>query len=184
MAFAKFGAVGAVVGIGQAIAGALPTHRQCDIEVMNECTTFTLCNPRTFTSSGSCATPLPPTVAPLKSGNAVFQKTPHTARGAVGVFTYDLLNMGRNQTAEKIAVMFSVPYDFNVHSNWYAVGVFNKSKQCDSDLYCEMYNKKDITFVRGKASGGVLTFEGKQVTIMATMSDAYQPVMKVQVMQN
>ncbi|KAL3065176.1 hypothetical protein OYC64_015371 [Pagothenia borchgrevinki] len=182
---ASIGSVAAAVAIGEAIAGALPTHRQCDIKIVNECTTYTLCNPRTYTSSGSCATPLPPTVAPLKSGNAVFKKTPHAATGTVGVFTYDLLNNRTNRTAEKIAVMFSVPYDFNLYSNWYAVGVFNKSKECDYDLYCEMYYNTDITFVRGKASGNnVLTCNGKQVTIMATMSDGFQTVMKVRVKQN
>lgn len=131
---------------------------------------------RVYTASGSCTTPLPPTIASCSSGSALFSKTPNTARGSVGVFTYDLLQNGTNQHAEKIAVMFSVPYDFNLHSNWYAV--------CDYDLHCEMYYQSDKTFIRGKASGQGLTYKGDQVTIMATMSDTYQPVMKVQVSKN
>ncbi|XP_033986691.1 DELTA-actitoxin-Afr1a-like [Trematomus bernacchii] len=174
----------AVAAIGQILSEVIPTHRQCDIEIVNDCTTYTLCNPRRYTSSGYCTT-LSQTVAPLSSGNASFQKNANTALGAVGVFTYDLLNNSTSLTDETIAVMFSVPYDYNWYSNWYAVGVFNKSIWCDYDLYDEMYNHTEIKFVRGKASGNHgLTYKGKQVTIIAGMSNTTHSVMKMHVMQN
>ncbi|XP_042248853.1 DELTA-sagatoxin-Srs1a-like [Thunnus thynnus] len=158
-----------------------PTHRQCSIEIENKCSGYTLCNPRVHTVSGFCETPLPPTLGPAESGSALFIKTPQTACGSVGVFTYDLLNGSTKQYDGKIAVMFSNPYDFNLYSNWYAVGVFDMGKTCDPDLYKEMYKNAEKGFVRGKAKGPSLTHTSNRVTIRATMSDSYQPVIKVQV---
>ncbi|CAK6980509.1 DELTA-thalatoxin-Avl1a-like [Scomber scombrus] len=158
-----------------------PTHRQCSIEIENKCSVYTLCNPRVHTVSGHCETPLPPTLGPSESGSARFTKTPQTACGSVGVFTYDLLNGSTKQHDARLAVMFSNPYDFNLYSNWYAVGVFDTAKTCDHELYKQMYNSAENGFVRGKAKGSGLTYSSHHVTIRATMSDGYQPVMKVQV---
>ncbi|XP_044187213.1 DELTA-sagatoxin-Srs1a-like [Thunnus albacares] len=159
------------------------THRQCSIEVENKTSEYILCNPCVHIISGSCKTPLPPKIDPSKSGSALFIKTPGTARGSVGVFTYDLLNGFRNQNDGKIAVMFSNPYDFNLYSNWYAVGDFDMAKKCDYGLYKEMYYNAEKGFVRGKAADGSLIYESKRVTIKASMSDSYQPDIKVQVLK-
>uniref|UniRef100_A0A672FKF7 DELTA-sagatoxin-Srs1a n=1 Tax=Salarias fasciatus TaxID=181472 RepID=A0A672FKF7_SALFA len=171
----------AAASVGQAIGQGSPTHRQCLMYITNGCSSYSLSNPRWYIYSGSCASPLPPMIPSNASGSALFIKTPHTACGSVGVITYDLLHDDSNQTIEKISIMFSNPYDFNVYSNWYAVGIFDESKQCDYDLYNEMYYEASESFVRGQADGNVLVYKGKRVTIQATMSDAYQPVMKVTV---
>ncbi|KAI3360302.1 hypothetical protein L3Q82_014604 [Scortum barcoo] len=172
------------ITIGTGVAELLPTHRQCSVEIKNKSSNYILGNPCVFIDSGFCAEPLPPHVDPSSSGNAMFTKTAHTARGAVGVFTYDLLNKATKEFTERVAVMFSVPYDFNLYSNWYALGIFDKSKECNYDLYYEMYNNTDNTFIRGKANGPSLSHKKGQVTIMASMSDSYQPVMKVEVKDN
>ena len=131
--------------------------------------------------SGCCAIPLSPLIQPCDSDMVQFIKTPHTARGSAAVFTYDLQRKDTDKPTEKIAVMFSVSYDFNLYSNKYAVGIVEMSKKCDYDLYSEMYSGTDEAFMRGKASGPYLIYKGKQVTIMAAMSDTYQPVIKLQV---
>ncbi|XP_026202360.1 bryoporin-like [Anabas testudineus] len=160
---------------------SIPTHRQCTVELQNKCSVYTLCNPHVHTISGRCDKPLPPSLSPSESGSALFIKTPHTACGSVGVFTYDLHNESADKSEGRIAVMFSVPYDFNFYSNWYAVGVFGLDKQCGKHLFEEMYNYTERGFVRGKAKGPSLTHKGGVVTVRATMSDSYQPVLKVQV---
>ncbi|KAJ4919529.1 hypothetical protein JOQ06_026145 [Pogonophryne albipinna] len=139
---------------------------------------------RMYIYSGNCATPFPSTIAPGASGKALFSKYADAATGCVGLLTYDLLNKDTNQTAEKIAVMFSAPFNFNFYSNLYAVGVFDKSKLCDYDLYYQMYYGNDIRLKRQHADGSSLSYVGGNITIKATMSDSYQPVIKVQVSQN
>ncbi|XP_067472139.1 DELTA-sagatoxin-Srs1a-like [Thunnus thynnus] len=156
-------------------------NRQCSIEVENKTSKYTLCNLCWYTHSGSCETPLPPTLGPAESGSALFISTPQTASGSVGVFTYNLLNGSTKQHDGKIAVMFSNPFDFNLYSNWYAVGDFDMATTCDYDLYYKMYYDAEKGFVRGRAADGSLIYESKLVTIRATMSDSYQPVIKVQV---
>lgn len=37
--------IGNVFGIGQGIAGALPTDRAHTVQIKNECSTYSLCNP-------------------------------------------------------------------------------------------------------------------------------------------
>ncbi|XP_067332503.1 DELTA-sagatoxin-Srs1a-like isoform X1 [Channa argus] len=169
---------------------SIPTHRQCTIEIQNKSSVYILSNPQCLSGfsvhavSGSCDKPLPPTLSPTESGSALFIKTPHTACGSVGVFTYDLHNKATATYDGRVAVMFSVPYDFNLYSNWYAVGVFGVEKHCDKHLYEAMYYNAERGFVRGKAKGPSLTHRGAVVTIRATMSDSYQPVLKVQVCNN
>uniref|UniRef100_A0A146TB79 DELTA-sagatoxin-Srs1a n=1 Tax=Fundulus heteroclitus TaxID=8078 RepID=A0A146TB79_FUNHE len=158
---------------------SIPTHRQCKVEIQNKTSSFTLCEPLVHLISGNCESPLPPTLRPTETGTALFVKTPDTACGSVAVFTYNILQESNRYIFRRMAVMFSVPYDFNIYSNWYAVGVFNKDKLCDEDLYKEMYYGEEHSFVRGKASGPSLTYKAGFDTIRVSMSDSYQPVLKV-----
>lgn len=116
----------------------------------------------------------------------MFAKSVGAARGSVGVFTYNLVKAKSKDITGKMAVMFSNPYDFGSYSNWFAVGIFDKHTQCNKDLFHQMYNEsKDHRFVRGKAAdGSTLKVQKDQVTIMATMSDAFAPVIKVYVTDN
>ncbi|XP_029996031.1 bryoporin-like [Sphaeramia orbicularis] len=176
-------ALGAVVAAGEAIAGASPTHRQCNVEITNVCKDYSLSNPRMYLDSGHCAIPQSPFIDSGTSDVAVFVKTPNTACGSVGVITYDLQDNKTQQSTKKMAVMFSVPYDFNFYSNVYAVGIFDHSRECDKTLYNEMISGSG-SFARKKAKEpGSLIYEGGTFTIMATMSDTYQPVIKLRISQ-
>ena len=123
------------------------------------------------------------TINPSETGDALFKKTPHTARGAVGTFTFDLLNRSTKKVIEKIAITYSVPYDYNLYYNWYAVGIFSKSQRCSDNLYkrFDIRDNDDDSFVWGKASGSGLHYENDQVTVMASMTDTYEPDMQVEV---
>ncbi|XP_030294125.1 bryoporin-like [Sparus aurata] len=159
------------------------THRQCSIQIKNKSSRYTLRYVGVHLVSGFCATPLPLKIKPSSSGRALFSKTGGTARGAVGVFTYDLYNKSKGQTAGRIAVMFSVPFDFNLYSSWYAVGVFEKSRACDYDLYYQMYNNTGNMFTREIAGNGIERMNGP-VAITASMSISYQPILSLEVRDN
>ncbi|KAM3862666.1 DELTA-sagatoxin-Srs1a-like [Diretmus argenteus] len=156
-------------------------HRHCSIEINNISCSYTLSNLRVFTESGCCEVPLPPMVGPCSIGSALFNKTTGATTGAVGVFTYDLLNPDLNDYSHVMAVMFSVPYDRILYSNWFAVGIFERGNDCDYNLYNMMYSGGEDHFVRGKADGSWISYEGDYVTVRASMSDSGEAVLRVDV---
>ncbi|XP_031733110.1 DELTA-stichotoxin-Hmg2b-like [Anarhichas minor] len=157
-------------------------HRICSVEINNNSGCYTLSNPRVFTESGCCEVPLPPMVGPYSNGSALFNKTTGSATGAVSVFTYDLFNADLNYYSHSMAVMFSVPYDRNLYSNWFAVGIFDRGNNCDYDLYDVMYNGSENNFVRAKADGSCISYEGNyDVIVSASMSDSGEAVLRVDI---
>jgi len=136
---------------------------------------------RVFTESGCCEVPLPPVVGPCSNGTALFNKHTGSATGTVGVFTYDIFNPEMNDYSHSMAVMFSVPYDRNLYSNWFAVGIFDRGSNCDFDLYDAMYNGSENNFVRAKADGSSISYEGDYVIVSASMSDSGEAVLRVDV---
>lgn len=119
---------------------------------------------------------------PLKTEVCNFSKTSGKASGAVGVLTYDLFERGSDCAKETLAIMFSVPYDYNLYKNWVAVGIYKQGKECNESLFKEMYNNKDQKgFVRAEAKGCGLTHEGNSLDIMCTMSPMGRAILKVEV---
>lgn len=39
---------------------------------------------------------------------------------------------------EKVAIMFSVPYDYNTYKNWMAMGIYKKEIATGESLFKEM----------------------------------------------
>lgn len=136
---------------------------------------------RVFTESGHCEVPLPPMLGPCSTASAVFKKTTGAATGAVGVFTYDLFNAALNDYSHIMAVMYSVPFDRGLYSNWFAVGIFARGNNCDYNLYDIMYNGTENNFVRAKADGSCISYQGDFVMISASMSDSGEAVLRVDV---
>ncbi|KAM9346057.1 DELTA-stichotoxin-Hcr4b-like [Symphorus nematophorus] len=176
------GVTGIGLSIGSTISKLIPTQRKCTVELANESSNYTLRNPRVYVASGRCTSPLPTSIPPSSTGEASFVKPHIIPRGCSGIFTYDLLNNLTKSSSYKIAVLFSVPFDCNLKSNVYAVGVYEIRKECNQALFQEMSKSENAEeFVSGKAKGPSLTHQSQDVTIMATMSDCYEPIMKVQV---
>lgn len=131
--------------------------------------------------SGSTFSPPPPTVRSNHTELCSFSKIGNKATGAVGVLTYELFDMRNHTCKEVMAVMFSVPFDYNFYQNWVAVGVFEHTQACDEKLYDQMYNKKHANFTRHKADGSGVKHEGNEVDLRACMSDDEKAIIKLEV---
>lgn len=137
---------------------------------------------RVYLENGETSNPPQPTVRPLKTEVCTFSKSAAHATGSVGVLTYDLFERRRNDYTETLAIMFSVPWDYNLYKNWFAVGIYPKGKECDQALYKEMYYQKNQHgFVREEANGSGINFEGKNLDIRATMCPMGRAIVKVEV---
>lgn len=137
---------------------------------------------RIFLESGETFNPPQPTVRPLKTEVCAFSKTSAKASGSVGVLMYDLFERNRNDHIETLAIMFSVPWDYNLYKNWFAVGIYPKTRDCDKSLYKEMYYEKNQQgFVREEANGSGITYVGSDLDIKATMSPMGRAIMKLEV---
>ncbi|KAM7370384.1 hypothetical protein PAMP_009937 [Pampus punctatissimus] len=160
----------------------LTTNRNCTIEITNVTTNYCLINPKVYMESGFSYSPPQPTVRTTKTEVCSFIKDDNTASGAVGVMTYELFDMRSRHCNELIAIMFSVPFDYNFYKNWLGVGIFENTRACDKKLYKLMYNDKDFTnFVRQEANGSGVVYQGEMVDVRACMSDEGRAIVKLEV---
>ncbi|KAJ7992376.1 hypothetical protein DPEC_G00277880 [Dallia pectoralis] len=166
----------------ESVAANLSSKRHVAIEITNLTSNYLLLNPRVFLESGETYHPPQPTVRPLKTEVCTFSKTSAKATGSVGVLTYDLFEKSRRDYIETMALMFAVPWDYNIYKNWFAVGIFSRGKACDESLYKEMYYEKNQQgYVREEANGSGICYPGNYLDITATMSPMGRAIMKVEV---
>ncbi|KAG7252994.1 hypothetical protein CRUP_022531 [Coryphaenoides rupestris] len=152
------------------------------VEISNVTNKYCLINPRVFLDSGEIFNPPQPTVRPQHTEVCAFSKSSAKATGSVGVLTYDLFERTRDDYIETVAIMFSVPWDYNLYKNWFAVGIYDKGRACDASLYKEMYyDKKQERFAREEANGSGISFAGDYLDVRATMSPMGHAIMKVEV---
>lgn len=132
-------------------------------------------------SSGFVFSPPQPTLRSNCSEVCSFTKDDNTATGAVGVLTYKLFDTRDECVHGKMAVMFSVPFDYNFYQNWLAVGVICLETECDEKLFKHMYESKEFTdFARHEADGSGLKYEGDTVDVRACMSSGGQAIIKLE----
>lgn len=136
---------------------------------------------RVFLESGFCEVPLLPTIKRDQQIICGFCKYTSQAEGPFGVIMYDIV---RSSTVVcRIAIMFSVPFDRNLHENYIGLGIFEPSQACNAELLTKMYyNKTQDFFKREPANGGEISFEGKGYTIKGTMSQGLGAYMWVTVL--
>ncbi|XP_054615970.1 uncharacterized protein LOC129171388 isoform X2 [Dunckerocampus dactyliophorus] len=171
----------AMAQTAEAVSATLSTNRNCTIEITNVSGSYCLINPKVYMSSGICHHPPQPTIRSTRTEVCSFNKDDHTATGAVGLLTYDLFHMQSRVCSQRMAVMFSVPYDHNLYKNRLAVGVMEQSHACDKKLYEQMYDGKNPDhFSRADASGSGLEYSGKYVDVRATMSTVGKAIVKVE----
>ena len=56
------------------------------------------------------------------------------ARGAVGVFTYYIPALDKT-----LAIMYSVPFDFNLFRNWWNVKLYSGRREASKQTFRDMY---------------------------------------------
>ncbi|KAG5854983.1 hypothetical protein ANANG_G00043860 [Anguilla anguilla] len=165
----------------EAVAANLSSSRNVTIEISNLTRDYCLANPKVYLDSGDTYNPPQPTVRPLMTEVCSFSKTSGKAKGSVGVLTYDLLERAKRNDTETLSVMFSIPYDYNMYKNWFAVGIHSKGKDCNESLFKEMYYNKESGFVRAEATGSGINYIGNHLDIKATMSPMGRAIMKVEI---
>ncbi|XP_056465650.1 DELTA-thalatoxin-Avl1b-like [Gadus chalcogrammus] len=162
--------------------------RGCYVELKNSCSTVTLTNPQLYIERGRCSVPLALNLGPKSSRMATFVKTSGTATGAVGVLTYDLVKAEAQSNARniqlKLAVMYSVPFNRNSYTNWFAIGLMNSQTKCCQELYSRMYYNDVVQygdFDRAQGGGSSLQKERDHVVVQASMSDTGTALLRVEV---
>ena len=61
------------------------------------------------------------------------------ARGAVGVFTYYIPALDKT-----LAIMYSVPFDFNLFRNWWNVKLYSGGREASKQTFREMYGADKV----------------------------------------
>ena len=116
----------------------LGTKRKIAVGVINH--TETEWKPiGTYFKSGTSDGVLPERVPPKKGFVYSARKTVGPfATGVVGVFTINV----RPSNPITVAVLFSVPFNYNIYQNWWDVQAFEGELRPDSKLYRNMYKGK------------------------------------------
>lgn len=80
-----------------------------------------------------------------------------------------------------MAIMWSVPFDYNFFSNFYAMGIYD-SKTCDCKLFDELYySKSKDQFRRYQADNTRETYTDDDITISCKMTNSYEATLIIEV---
>ena len=96
------------------------------------------------------------------------------ATGAVGVLTYYVPRIGRT-----LAVMFSVPFDYNWYENWWNVKLYRGKRRADYDMWRDLYYYASPLRANGwhdRDLGSICKFSG-------SMSSSGQATLEIHVLR-
>ncbi|XP_039620501.1 bryoporin-like [Polypterus senegalus] len=161
------------------ISKTINAARSMVIVISNHTTKY-LTNPKYYCYTGYNYTPLQPTIEPKMREACSFSKHADSNSGSVGVMTYNICELQAHKGFKKLAIMFSVPNDYNKYENWFAVGLYDIGKDCDDGLYQEMYYSDNQDFKRAKAKDCFLKHISEGYQVNATMSNASQSIIQLE----
>ncbi|KAE8578299.1 hypothetical protein XENTR_v10023445 [Xenopus tropicalis] len=163
------------------LVSKVDTGRCVCIEIANKTSSITLSSPSSYCKSGFVYCPPPPTISPGNVDHCMFVKTPSTACGSVGVLTYHY------SETHTIAILFSNPFDYNIHSIYFGALITDEVRKADQALYNEMYHydgqsdhQKLIEVTRNGESLGVHL---GHVKVLATMSNDKKAILRVEILE-
>ncbi|XP_024079811.1 DELTA-actitoxin-Aeq1c-like [Terrapene carolina triunguis] len=155
------------------------------IQITNNTRDVTLEYPRNYCFSGWAMIDLVPQIPPGSSGSFLFVKTRSTARGSVGVLSYE-------SNAFTLAIMFSNPFNHMLYDIEFALELFTGRKHFhsmdrlyhymyshDPPYMCESFQKTRLT----DAKDGQLEVTNQEIQVTATMSKQKKSIIKVQIEQ-
>ncbi|XP_039365672.1 DELTA-actitoxin-Aeq1c-like isoform X2 [Mauremys reevesii] len=154
------------------------------IQITNNTRDVTLEYPRTYCFSGRARTDPVPQIPPGSSGSCLFVKTSYTARGSVGVLSYE-------SDAFTLAIMFSNPFDRILYNTEFAIELFAGRKHFESmeNLYHYMYSQgplykcESYRKVKLEVLDGQLEVTNEKIQVKATMSNQNKSIIKIQIEQ-
>ncbi len=124
---------------------------------INNSLPFDLVHPRYHVVSGKVEAVSLAVGAGFAGAAAASKTAGPVARGAVGVITYDFAN---EPNPHRLAIMYSVPYDYNLYENWFKLSVIAPDVALDDSLFDDMYNNRGATPGEAAAAAkGTATWE-------------------------
>ncbi|MCC5667317.1 hypothetical protein LC653_26400 [Nostoc sp. CHAB 5784] len=120
------------------ILNSMNVIRKIAIAIANN-TEKKLINPKYYLEDGEIKrTDL--TIYEKEVGFVASRKTEYSVFGSWGVVTYEIEN-----TNKKLAIMWSVPFDYVLYENWFKLAIINLNNQTDKNLLDDMYYNKGMT---------------------------------------
>ena len=102
-----------------------------------------------------------------------------TATGTCGTVSWQIEHLDT-----RLIVMWSVPFNYNIHDSYFAVGmIFNRGRFTSSSYWFnQMYYSEKGPYKRGHG-GQNITFENSAIVVHATMEPTtYHPVLNISVL--
>jgi hypothetical protein len=146
---------------------ALPLERTCAIGIKNF-TDHELIHPSFYTYSGKIVA-YNHRGEPKHDVGIAAEKSSGAAVGTVAVASYQIKN-----TNKRIALMWSVPFDWNLYSSWFKGAIIKADQDTNYDLYEDMYyNYHNITSGDCNQSGKYGSWQGKdnEFKVSGNMTD-------------